>query len=80
MQPKLIKTSIERFFESSPKTFDIVYIDACASLISDKHALRCIASMFKYHRLNSPGVLISNFAYLDESINLEKQQYIDAKN
>lgn len=77
MQPKLIKTSIERFFEASPKTFDIVYIDACASLISDQHALRCIASMFKYHRLNSPGVLISNFAYLDETLETEKQQYID---
>lgn len=76
MQPKLIKTSIERFFEASPKTFDIVYIDACASLISDQHALRCIASMFKYHRLSSPGVLISNFAYLDEASS-EKQQYID---
>lgn len=77
MQPKLIKTSIERFFEASPKTFDIVYIDACASLISDQHALRCIASMFKHHRLNSPGILISNFAYLDEAAETEKQQYID---
>ncbi len=77
MQPKLIKTSIERFFESSPKTFDIVYIDACASLISDQHALRCIASMFKYHRLSSPGVLISNFANLDETSTTEKTQYID---
>lgn len=77
MQPKLIKTSIERFFEASPKTFDIVYIDACASLISDQRALRCIASMFKYHRLNSPGILISNFAYLDEAVETEKQQYID---
>lgn len=77
MQPKLIKTSIERFFESSPKTFDIVYIDACASLISNQHALRCIASLFKYHRLSSPGILISNFAYLDETVYAEKQQYID---
>lgn len=77
MQPKLIKTSVERFFEASPKKFDIVYIDACASLVSDQHALRCIASMFKYHRLNSPGVLISNFAYLDEAVSKEKQQYVD---
>lgn len=77
MQPKLIKTSIETFFKDSPKTFDIVYIDACASLISDQHALRCIAALFNYHRLNSPGVLISNFAYLDESSELEKQQYAD---
>lgn len=77
MQPKIIKTSIERFFETSPKTFDIVYIDACASLISDKHALRCIATMFKFHRLKSPGVLISNFAYLNESVIAEKSGYTD---
>ena len=75
MQPKLIKTSIERFFEASPKTFDIVYIDACASLISEQHALRCIASMFKHHRLSSPGILISNFAYLNETTELT--EYID---
>ncbi len=77
MQPKLIKTSIERFFETSPKSFDIVYIDACASLISDQHALRCIATLFKYHRLNSPGILITNFAYFNESEYMEKCQYID---
>ena len=75
MQPKLIKTSIERFFEASPKTFDIVYIDACASLISEQHALRCIASMLKHHRLSSPGILISNFAYLNETTELT--EYID---
>ena len=42
MQPKIVKTSIERFFKNTPKKFDIVYIDACSSLISDKHALRCV--------------------------------------
>ena len=67
MQPKIIKASIENFFESTPKKFDIVYIDACAPLISDQHALRCISSLFKYHRLESPGVLISNFADVDQS-------------
>ena len=77
MQPKLIKTSIEHFFEMSPRTFDIVYIDACASLISDQHALRAISTLFKYHRLNSPGVLISNFSYLDDSLVSDKNQYTD---
>ncbi len=74
MQPKIVKTSIEKFFENSPKTFDIVYIDACASLISDQHALRCVASLFKNYRLNSPGILITNFAYLNPT---ETAQYID---
>ena len=77
MQPKLIKTNIERFFEMAPRTFDIVYIDACASIISEQHALRAIATLFKCHRLNSPGVLISNFSYLDDSTSSEKNQYID---
>lgn len=77
MQPKIIKASIERFFENSPKTFDIVYIDACASLISDQHALRCVSSLFQNHRLNSPGILITNFAYFDSNNILDKNQYID---
>lgn len=77
MQPKIVKMSIERFFENSPKKFDIVYNDACASLISDQHALRCVASLFQYHRLNSPGVLITNFAYLDNSNPNEVAQYTD---
>lgn len=77
MQPKIIKTSIERFFENSPKTFDIVYIDACASLISDQKALKCVSTLFQQHRLNSPGVLITNFASYDESKRNEIQQYAD---
>lgn len=63
--------------QQNGKKFDIVYIDACASLISDQHALRCVASLFQYHRLNSPGVLITNFAYLDNSNPNEAAQYTD---
>ena len=76
-QPKLIKTSIERFFENTPKEFDIVYIDACSPLVSDQHALRCIATMFKYHRLASPGILISNFAEVDSSNENLMNEYYD---
>ena len=76
-QPKLIKTSIERFFENTPKEFDIVYIDACSPLVSDQHALRCIATMFKYHRLASPGILISNFAEVDPSNKVLLEEYYD---
>lgn len=61
-QPKLVSCQIEQFFENTPKKFDIVYIDACCPIISNQKALKSIASLFKYHRLNSPGVLISNFA------------------
>lgn len=77
MQPKLIKTSIEKFFENTPKKFDIIYIDACSPLISDQHALRCISSMFRYQRLSSPGILIYNFAEVDRSNTLLLNEYYD---
>lgn len=76
-QPKIVKTSIEKFFENCPKLFDIVYIDACASLISDQHALRCVSSLFQNHRLNSPGILITNFASLDLNNEHDVNQYVD---
>lgn len=76
-QPKLIRTSIERFFENTPKVFDIVYIDACSPLISEQHALRCISSMFKNHRLASPGILISNFAEVDSTNKADLNEYLD---
>ena len=77
MQPKIIKTSIEHFFENTPKKFDIVYVDACAPLVSDQHALRCISSLFKFHRLESPGVLISNFADVDQSNSQLREEFED---
>lgn len=77
MQPKLIRGSIEHFFETSPKTFDIVYIDACGSLVSDQHALRCISTLFEFQRLNSPGILISNFSFFDDQNDSNCLEYID---
>ncbi|WP_055108756.1 hypothetical protein [Paenibacillus ihumii] len=64
-QPKIIKQSIEHFFVHTPKKFDIVYIDACGSIASEKQVLRIIATLCKYHRLNSPGIIVSNFACPD---------------
>ena len=61
-QPRIIKQNIEMFFQQTPKKFDIIYIDACGSIPSTQHALRCIATAFQYHRLESPGIVISNFA------------------
>lgn len=64
-QPKILKQKIDTFFEHSQQKFDIVYIDACGSIASDQHALRCITSLIKNHRLVSPGVIVSNFAEPD---------------
>lgn len=64
-QPKIVRQKLENFFRYTPKKFDVVYIDACASIPSDKHALKCVKDLFQYGRLNSPGVLITNFATPD---------------
>lgn len=61
-QPRILKQNIETFFNKLQKKFDIIYIDACGSIPSSQHALRCISTICQYHRLNSPGVIISNFA------------------
>lgn len=66
-QPKLVKHSIEHFFIHTPKKFDIVYIDACGAIASEQHCLRIIATLCKYHRLNSPGIIVTNFACPDLS-------------
>lgn len=65
-QPKLIKMKIEKFLESVPVSFDIVYLDFCSSFISSRMSLRCVADVFRFHRLTSPGVLITNFCEADE--------------
>lgn len=61
-QPRIIKQNIETYFQQTPKKFDIIYIDACGSIPSSQHALRCISTAFQFHRLSSPGIVISNFA------------------
>lgn len=65
-QPRIIKQNVEVFFSQTPKKFDIIYIDACGSIASSKHALKCISSICLNHRLTSPGVIISNFAEPDK--------------
>lgn len=64
-QPRILKQNIETFFQQTPKKFDIIYIDACGSIPSTQHALRCVSTICQNHRLNSPGVIITNFAMPD---------------
>lgn len=64
-QPRIIKQNIDTFFKMTPKKFDIVYIDACGSVPSAQHALKTISTMCRYSRLNSPGVVITNFSSPD---------------
>lgn len=75
---KIQPFSIEHFFVSAPKRFDIIYIDACGPLPSpEKNTLRILATLFKYQRLNSPGVLITNFALPGMSDELQHEAYAD---
>lgn len=74
-QPKIVKQSIENFFVHTPKKFDIVYIDACGTIASEQHCLRIIATLCKYHRLNSPGIIVTNFACPDLSKDSLLEEY-----
>lgn len=76
-QPKIIKLPIESFFMQTPKKFDIVYIDACGAIPSHQHALRCVATLCKYHRLHSPGAIITNFSIPNVELEKDKKEYCD---
>jgi len=67
IQPKIIKGKIERFFLDIPKKFDIVYLDACGSVASDKKVLKMLATLIDQHKLISPGCVITNFSNPDVS-------------
>ncbi|WP_346929596.1 hypothetical protein [Clostridium sp.] len=74
-QPRILKQNIETFFEQTPKKFDIIYIDACGSVPSSQHALRCISTICLNNRLNSPGIIISNFSKPDTEKESIKEFY-----
>lgn len=62
---KIIKGKIKNFFEYSPVKFDIVYLDFCGS-ITNSDSISTLLSLFYNHSISSAGVLITNFAYVDE--------------
>ena len=74
-QPRIIKQNIETFFKMTPKKFDIIYVDACGCVPSTQHALRIVSVVCQYSRLNSPGVIITNFSSPD--LENEKEQIND---
>jgi hypothetical protein len=55
--------SLETFFDSTNEQFDIIYIDACAALLSGRtNTVLSPLLMFHRERLSSIGVLITNFS------------------
>lgn len=71
---KLMNVSIEDYFLSTPRRFDIIYFDACAPLPSrDKKTTQAIVNVFRHSALAPLGVLITNFSVPDTS----KQDVLD---
>ncbi len=60
---KIYRGSLQQFFEIVPQQFDIVYFDACGSVLSPKaKTLDVLRELFERQRLTPLGVLISNFS------------------
>jgi hypothetical protein len=75
---KIYSGTLETFLQSVPKSFDIIYIDACGPLPSaTQGTLRLVANVFRYARLSSPGVLITNFATPDLTDAVQRTAYGD---
>ncbi|MEO9484385.1 MAG: hypothetical protein ABJG47_13090 [Ekhidna sp.] len=85
---KIYKGRIENYLKILPFKFDIIYLDFCATIASSK-TLSVIRDIFLHQKLESLGVLITNFSLpnntdsrnLDyrENINLLAANYLYAK-
>ncbi len=60
---KIYRGNLQQFFEIVPQQFDIVYFDACGTVLSPKpQTLDVLRQLFERQRLTPLGVLISNFS------------------
>jgi len=73
---KLQRGSIDQYIRNVPRNFDIIYVDACGPLPSrGQRTVSTIFDIFRYNRLNSPGVLITNFATPDLKDQVQNNSY-----
>jgi hypothetical protein len=73
---KFIPASIEDYFISTPRRFDIIYLDACGPLpSSNSGTARLLMTMFRHNALAPLGVLVSNFARPDVSAEEDLDRY-----
>ncbi|MFL9676111.1 hypothetical protein ACXUPC_10765 [Pseudomonas marginalis] len=71
---KLMNVSIEDYFLSTPRRFDIIYFDACGPLPSKtRKTTQAIVNIFRHSALASQGVLITNFSEPD----ITKKEVVD---
>jgi hypothetical protein len=61
---KFLHINIEDFFAGTSRRFDIIYLDACASLPA---ASRMLVTLFRHAALAPLGVLVTNFSKPDEA-------------
>ncbi|WP_289374902.1 hypothetical protein [Paenibacillus silvae] len=78
-QMKIHKGKISSFFENSAIKFDIIYLDFCGTFFSSSKSNKNIStliSLLENHRLNSPGSLVTNYAYISDENDPEVKKLI----
>lgn len=73
---KIFKGKINNYFKILPFRFDIIYLDFCGTIASSD-TLTVIRDLFLHQKLNSPGILITNFS-LPEKSNDKNDNYWDS--
>jgi len=74
---KIYKGKIQNYLKILPFKFDIIYLDFCKTIASDQ-TLSVVRDVFNYQKLNSPGTLITNFAYPnDTDANIEYRENLN---
>ncbi len=70
---KIYKGRIEKYLKILPFKFDIIYLDFC-STISSSQTLSVVRDIFHFQKLDSLGILITNFSLPSKKI-LENKDY-----
>lgn len=75
---KIFKGKVETFFDIYPEVYDIIYLDACASLPNEKNNTHKILNIiFNKQKLSELSVLITNFSHPDETNHSLMEEYVD---
>ncbi|SCY96198.1 hypothetical protein [Flavobacterium caeni] len=74
---KIYKGKIQNYLKILPFKFDIIYLDFCKTIASEQ-TLSVVRDVFQYQKLSSPGTLITNFAFPDDTEN--NKEYRDDLN
>lgn len=72
---KIYKGRIENYLKILPFKFDIIYLDFCGTVATEK-TLSVVRDIFNYQKLETLGVLITNFA-LPKKENKENTDFRD---